>query len=140
VKRLTVFFPVILIAACSSRSSVPKDIIPSDSMYHIMKDVIMAEEYSSQYIAKDSLLHDKVKANQDLLGEIFKLHHTTKAEFQKSLSFYESRPDLNKVLFDSLAADVNRHKPANFSPRTVSKPLPAHGPVKLIKPHHIPMK
>ena len=148
-KRLTVFFLVTSFAACSNRSSIPNDIIPSDSMYRIMKDVIMAEEYSNQFISKDSLLHDKVKANQTLLEDIFKVHNITKVAFQKSLSFYESRPDLNKKLFDSLAADLNRHKPENYAPRTASKPLPTHGPVKLFpphgpvkigKPHQIPIK
>ena len=148
-KRLTVFFLVMIVAACGNRTSIPKDIIPSDSMYRIMRDVIMAEEYSSQYIARDSLLHDKVKANQALLEDIFKVHHITKAAFQKSLSFYESRPDLNKNLFDSLSADLNRHKPENYAPKTVANPLPAHGPVKLRlphgpvkpgKPHQIPVK
>ena len=41
---------------------------------------------------------------------VFKIHHTTRDAFRKSLSFYESRPDLNKIIFDSLAADANRRK------------------------------
>jgi hypothetical protein len=128
VKRLTVFFLVVFLAACSNRTDVPKDIIPPDSMSRIMKDIIMAEQYSTQYLSKDSLKRDKLKANQDLLESIFKIHHTTRAEFKNSLSFYESRPDLNKTIFDSLATDANRHKAEIYTPRTLIKPLPV--PVK----------
>ena len=108
--RLTFFF-LFLLTACSNRSSIPGNIIPPDSMQKIMMDVIMANEYASLYISKDSTKHDKVKANQDLLEAIFKIHHVSKAEFQTSLRFYESRPDLNKNIFDSLAAYANRHRP-----------------------------
>jgi hypothetical protein len=128
VKRLTVFFLVVFFAACSNRTDVPNDIIPPDSMSRIMRDIIMAEQYSTQYIAKDSLKRDKLKANQDLLESIFKIHHTTRTEFKKSLSFYESRPDLNKTIFDSLAEYANRHKAEIYTPRTLIKPLPV--PVK----------
>ncbi|HEY4937108.1 MAG TPA: DUF4296 domain-containing protein, partial [Puia sp.] len=118
----------VYLAACSNRTSIPKDIIPPDSMQKIMREVIMAGEYSVQYISKDSLKPDKLKANQDLMEDIFRLHHTTRAAFKQSLNFYESRPDLNKIIFDSLAADANRHKQELYGPRTNVKPIPV--PVK----------
>jgi hypothetical protein len=128
VKRLTVFFLAVFITACSNRTGIPNDIIPPDSMYIIMKDVIIANEYSVQYLSKDSLRRDKLKANQDLFEAIFKLHHTTRAEFKNSLNFYESRPDLNKMIFDSLAAYASRHKADLYTPKPYAQPL--HGPVK----------
>lgn len=85
-------------------------------MQKIMKDLIVAGEYSTMYIAKDSLKRDKVKANQDLMETVFKIHHTTKDAFKESLSFYESRPDLNKIIFDSLAAEANRRRPELYAP------------------------
>jgi hypothetical protein len=115
-------------AACSNRTGIPKDILPPDSMEIIMKDVIMAEQYSYQYLAKDSLIRDKVKANQDLLEAIFKVHHTTRAAFRKSLNYYESRPDLNKKIFDSLSVYANRRKVDLYAPKPLVKPLPV--PVK----------
>jgi hypothetical protein len=109
-------------AACSRRTDIPKDIIPPDSMQVIMKDVIMAEQYAGMYITRDTLRHDKVKANQDLLEAIFKMHHTTRASFKGSLEFYESRPDLNKKIFDSLVAYANRHKTELYAPKPLPKP------------------
>ena len=121
-KSLTFLSIFVFMNACSNRTDIPKDIIPPDSMQGIMKDVIMAEQYSATYITRDTLRHDKVKANQDLMEEIFKMHHTTRASFKGSLEFYESRPDLNKKIFDSLVAYANRHKTELYAPKPLPKP------------------
>jgi hypothetical protein len=121
VKRLT-FFLLVLISACSNRTGLPEDIIPPDSMRLILKDIIIAGEYSEQFITKDSTRPDKMKASQELFDEVFKVHHTSREKVRKSLSFYESRPDLNKKIFDSLAADANRRKTELYLPKPIKTP------------------
>jgi|SRR5450631_2700460 Domain of unknown function (DUF4296) len=116
-----VFLLLLFFSSCSNRTGIPGDIIPPDSMRKIMKDIIEADQYSTQFIARDSMKRDKVKASQDLMEVIFKIHHTTRAEFKTSLNFYESRPDLNKKIFDSLMADANRRKPELYLPKPVIK-------------------
>jgi hypothetical protein len=116
-------FSIFAWAACSDRTGIPNDIIPPDSMQNIMYDVIVAGEYSNQYINKDSLKPDKIKANQELLEDIFKIHHITREEFKESLHFYESRPDLNKNMFDSLAARTNRRRADLYKPKPLPKPV-----------------
>jgi hypothetical protein len=141
VKRLIIFFLVMGQAACSNRTSIPKGIIPLDAMQKIMQEMILAGEYSVQYISKDSLKQDKVKANQDLMETIFKLHHVSNTEFKNSLSFYESRPDLNKIIFDSIAADANRHKTEFYTHPNAPSLRPPLLPVKgAIKPPRFPTK
>ena len=124
-KRLPVFFVMILFAACSNRSSVPGDIIPIDSMTVIMKDIIIANEYSLVNLPKDSTKKDKILANQQLLDGVFKIHHITRESFQTSYRFYESRPDMNKIIFDSLSAYANRHKADLYRPLKIPKPITA---------------
>jgi hypothetical protein len=128
VKRLNIFLIVVFFAACSNRTGIPNDILPPDSMSRIMKDVIMADEYSTVYISKDSLQKDKLLANQHMLEGIFKIHHVSREEFQNSLRFYESRPDLNKEIFDSLSAFANKHKTELYLPKPFVKPI--LGPAK----------
>jgi hypothetical protein len=125
VKRLPVFFIMILFVACSNRSSVPGDIIPLDSMTVIMKDIIIANEYSLAYVQKDSTKKDKMLANQKLLDGVFKIHHVTRKSFQNSYRFFESRPDMNKTIFDSLSAYANRHKTELYRPLKIPKPAPS---------------
>lgn len=127
-KSPAIFLLLLFMASCSNRNDIPNNIILPDSMASIMKDVIMAESYSSQYILKDSLKKDKVKANQNLLEDIFKVHHISRTEFKNSLVFYESRPDLNKKIFDSLNSDQARHRNDLFAPQVKAKPFPL--PVK----------
>jgi hypothetical protein len=123
VKRLPVFSLMILFAACSNRSNIPADIIPLDSMTLIMKDIIIANEYSLVNVPKDSTKKDKILANQQLLDGVFKIHHVTRESFQNSYQFYESRPDMNKTIFDSLSAYANRHKTDLYRPLKIPKPV-----------------
>jgi len=123
VKHLTVIFTMALFAACSNRSSIPADIIPLDSMTLIMKDIIIANEYALINIPKDSTKKDKILANQQLLDGVFKIHHITRESFQTSYHFYESRPDMNKTIFDSLSAYANRHKNELFRPLKIPKAI-----------------
>ena len=115
-KRLAVF-SLLVLAACSDRKGIPGNIIPPDSMQKILYDVIMADQYAAAYVAKDSLKKDKARANQDLLETVFKIHHVTKEDFKESLHFYESRPDLNQKIFDSLAAYGNRNRQELYRPK-----------------------
>jgi hypothetical protein len=126
--RLAAIFFVVFLISCSNRNGIPKEIIPPDTMQGIMKDIIMASQYSLQYISRDTLKKDKVKANQELLEDIFIIHHTTRQAFKQSLIFYESRPDLSKKVFDSLSAYAGRHQKEMIHP----KPL--------VKPHILPVK
>jgi hypothetical protein len=125
VNKLIFFALLLLLAACSNRTGIPENIIPPDSMKMIMKDVIMASEYSSSYLHKDSLKKDKVKANQDLLEAVFQIHHISRESFMESLHFYQSRPDLNKSIFDSLSAYANRHRQEIYMPKPLAKPTTA---------------
>ena len=124
-KKLIAFSLLLFMAGCSNRTEIPENIIPPDSMKMIMRDVIMASEYSSSYLYKDSLKKDKVKANQDLLEAVFQIHHISRQSFMESLHFYESRPDLNKTIFDSLSAYANRHRNELYKPNPLPKPATA---------------
>jgi Domain of unknown function (DUF4296) len=133
--RLAPFVLFVFIISCSNRTGIPKDILPPDSMELVMKDILMASQYSAQYVSKDSLRPDKRKANQQLMEDIFKIHHITRETFKQSLQFYESRPDLNKKIFDSLSAYVSLHQKDLYAPS--SKPIVVPGtPGKInMKPH-----
>ncbi|HSZ35175.1 MAG TPA: DUF4296 domain-containing protein [Puia sp.] len=135
-KRTIVFALCLYMISCTNRKSIPKDVLPMDSMQNIMKDLVMAGEYATKFVSQDSTIKDKVKANQDLMETVFKIHNITREEFKHSLTFYESRPDLNKLIFDSLAADANRNKPDLNRPRTSGM----NQTVIPVKPTHIPTR
>ena len=98
-----------LLGACTDRGGTPGNIIPKDSMASVLWDIIQADQFSAYYLTKDSA-KDIKKETMKLYGAVFDLHHVSRDEFQKSLEFYYSRPDLNREIFDSLAARGNRKR------------------------------
>jgi hypothetical protein len=71
-----------------------------------MWDMILAEEFSMNKKQGDTTKKDATPAFQ----QVFKIHHTTKDAFYKSLHFYESHANLNKTLIDSVNAFANRQR------------------------------
>jgi hypothetical protein len=51
---------------------------------------------------------DQKEESAILYEKIFDIHSTTKETFQKSLAFYQRRPDLFKVISDSLRVDERK--------------------------------
>jgi hypothetical protein len=99
-----------------------------------MKDVILADQFAMQYLLKDSVRRDSVKKDSvvitrrnvkletlQLYETVFKLHKVTRDEFRKSLTYYEGRPDLMRIIFDSLSSMESRHRNDLYKPR--AKPL-----------------
>lgn len=72
-----------------------------------MWDLMRADAYVLDFVMKDSSRNQK-QESANLYERIFSLHATTKEAFQKSLAFYESRPDLLKPIADSLHSDEKR--------------------------------
>jgi len=76
-------------------------------MRKIMWDLMRADAYVSDFIMKDST-RDKKTESALLYEKIFAIHSTTQEAFKKSMAFYETRPDLLKVITDSLRSDEKR--------------------------------
>lgn len=92
---------------CVRNDGIPKDIIPQNHMRKIMWDLMRADAYVSDFIMEDST-RDKNVERAVLYEKIFAIHSTTQESFKRSMSFYESRPDLLKVITDSLKADEKK--------------------------------
>jgi len=98
---------VILLFGCIKDNKIPKDVIPQNQMRKIMWDLMRADAYVTDFIIKDST-RDKKAESTRLYEEIFDIHATTRETFKKSLAFYQSRPDLFKVISDSLRSDEKK--------------------------------
>ncbi len=98
---------IILNFACIRDSKVPKDVIPQNQMRKIMWDLMRADAYVTDFVMKDST-RDRKAESAKLYEKIFDIHATTRETFKKSLAFYQSRPDLFKVISDSLRIDEKK--------------------------------
>jgi len=106
--RYLVFISLLLLVfGCVRSDKVPKNIIPQNEMHKIMWDLMRADAYVSDFIMKDSTKNKNTESGI-LYEKVFAIHSTTREAFQKSMAFYESRPDLLKVITDSLRSDEKR--------------------------------
>jgi len=92
---------------CIRDNKIPKDVIPQNQMRKIMWDLMRADAYVADFVMKDST-RDKKAESARLYEKIFDIHATSQETFKKSLAFYQNRPDLFKVISDSLRTDEKK--------------------------------
>lgn len=112
--RLWAFFLIFglgAFVACINKNKIPSDVLPREEMEKVMWDMIQADRFSSQFMERDSTLRKNIKIeNLKQYERVFQLHKVTREEFVHSFKFYLSRPDINRVLFDTMAARANRRR------------------------------
>ena len=104
-------FVVCILCACSGQTSVPSDVLPPEDMQSVLWDVMLADEVAEFYLQKDSTLMPLTE-HTSLYQKVFQLHKISKEMFDKSISFYEHRPDLLQPILDSLQKKSDRNAEA----------------------------
>lgn len=103
----------ILIAACSSKNKIPKDILSKQQMEDVIWDLLRGGEFLEVYkFPKDSTI-DKAAKAQEWYDEIFRLHKTSRPAFQKSYTWYQQHPEFMKEVLDSI---TNKTTPISKPP------------------------
>ncbi len=77
---------------------IPKDVLLPEKMEKLMLDMMRTDEYLSQNPGTDSLNLKRT----DFYQKVLKVNNTSKEAFKKSFNFYQGRPDLLKVILDSM--------------------------------------
>lgn len=100
------YFPFLFFAAllfsCSGKNKIPEDVLSQKKMVSVLWDLFRADEFLTVYVLPADSTINKKEETIRYYEEVFKLHKTDKAAFQKSFSFYETHPSLMKQLLDSL--------------------------------------
>lgn len=108
--------------SCSDKNKVPSDVLSQEDMGKVMWDMIQADRFSLQYLTRDTSLNIKTE-NFKLYEQVFQVHKITREEFIHSYKFYLSRPDLNKVIFDTLAVRGERRRSEIYKIDSTEKKL-----------------
>ncbi len=98
-------FICLIVCACSG-DSLPKDVLPQEQMQNVLYDVIRADEMVDFLKLSDST-YQPFSRRTDLYDSVFQLHRVKKESFQKSMSFYQRRPDLLKEIIEGLKKKVS---------------------------------
>lgn len=106
------------VAACTDSQKIPEDILGKQKMESLLWDMVQADRYVNFYInnSKDSTL-DKKKEAAIFYDRVFQMHGISREEFIKSYKFYLSRPDITKVLFDSIASRADKRRAEVYTGR-----------------------
>lgn len=94
--------PFLLLASCSTKPKVPKEILSPEKMEAITWDLIRADGILTHTVAADSTTSELDKRAQ-MYQQVLQLHGITKEAYKRSLRFYESRPDLLKLVFTAMS-------------------------------------
>lgn len=102
-----IYCSIIFIISCSDKNNIPEGVLSPKKMQAVLTDILVADVLNNDRILKDSAL--KLPAeNASYFLRIFQLHNTTRNEFNRSYNFYLKRPDLLKVITDSVSSDISR--------------------------------
>lgn len=99
-----------LITACTNKNKTPSGVLSREEYQSVMWDMIQADRFAAQFLLKDSASKDVKAETFKLYERIFQLHDITREEFVKSYKYYLKRPDITKVIFDSMAARSTRER------------------------------
>lgn len=108
---LCLTFGIGIFIACTNKHKIPSGVLSREDMEKVMWDMIQADRFSSMFMERDSNLRKDIKIeNLKQYERVFQIHKITREEFIRSFKFYLSRPDINRVLFDTMAARANRRR------------------------------
>jgi hypothetical protein len=113
VVRCILLWAGLTFVGCSS-DRLPSGVYGQRQMEEILWDMMRVDRFSTQYLLKDSAKISVKGETLKLYQEVFRRHHTTKQEFDKSLTYYFNRPDLSRAIFDSIASRATREKESVF--------------------------
>lgn len=133
-RYIPVFF-LVLLSSCASR--LPKDVLPPDKMEMVLWDVAKGGEFANGYIYPKYPSISKATIDTKLLEEIFRAHGITKTQFNKSLDYYQKKPEMLLRVLDSAGVHAAERTELDKPPENkkqvadsvASSPEPAIQPV-----------
>jgi hypothetical protein len=133
VAGLLAILGLLLVQACSDKTSVPLGILSIDKMTPILWDMVEADQYAAMLI-KDSAHVDPKLERLRLYEQVFRSHDISREKFEKSYKYYKEHPEINQILYDSLAAQGSRYRTEAYAHPSVRPVVTPVIPPPVTKP------
>jgi hypothetical protein len=107
--KLIILVVLIFAFSCKGKDKVPEGVLEPAKMEKVMTDLLMSESFAESYL----LIDTSKKRDEWFTGELNKVlavQDVTQDQVRKSLDFYKTRPDLFKVIIDSINARAQRNR------------------------------
>lgn len=108
----------------------PKDILPREKMQAVLWDIAKGGEFVNGYVYYRYPNLNRAAVNQQVLKQIFTLHKISKEDFEKSLEYYQRKPDIFVAILDSINAQQTRAKKDTLQSAAADSSSQAPPPVK----------
>ncbi|RYG41188.1 MAG: DUF4296 domain-containing protein [Chitinophagaceae bacterium] len=125
-KLIHLFTISCLLIACTDKKKIPSDVLPQPKMEKVLWDMMLADRFAAQYVIRDSATKNVTDETFKLYSQVFSVNDITSEQFLRSYKFYMTRPDLSKVMFDTVLARANRLKEETYRPK-LAVPLDTAG-------------
>jgi hypothetical protein len=107
IKNIVAGILIAIVMQSCGGTDIPSDVLPPEKFSRVMWDMMRADEMTVEARAADTGVNIETYAEK-LYLQVFAIHQTTKEEFKRSFDYYQGRPDLSKILFDTLINRGNR--------------------------------
>jgi hypothetical protein len=111
---------LVFIVSCSGES-IPKDVLPKQKMTAVLYDIILADEWIDFTRMHDST-YLKFSKRAAVYDSVFQVHAIKKDQYQKSINYYQGRPDLLKEILDSVKTKADTTPPKPVRNVNIKKP------------------
>lgn len=111
---------LVLIAGCTNNSKIPSGILDKEKMEKVLWDMVLADRFAANFVLKDSSRINVKDSTFKLYSEVFSIHDISREEFIKSYKFYLTRPDLSKIIFDTISQRSTRLKEESYRPKMLT--------------------
>ena len=98
---------LLMLMACSDNRRIPSNIMQPEKFQAVLTDVLLADGLSLERSFKDTAIKI-TDENAKYFLKVFELHAVSKNDFMKSYNFYLQRPDLLRVITDSISSVLNQ--------------------------------
>lgn len=103
-----ILFSILMAGAGCDKSSKGK-LLAADKMQTVTWDILQADAYAELYIKTDSLKNFTTE-KAALQQKVFDIHKIGKEDFYYSYDYYNARPDVMRVILDSVSAKAERNR------------------------------
>jgi len=122
-KGFILFITLIFLGIGCKTDTPPKNILAPEKMQSVLSDILLAESFAESYLAVDTTKKLKQLYAQEL-DKVMAVHKISQKEFRISMNYYKTRPDLLKVIMDTVNNRAIREKDKMFKEVTEKKYAP----------------
>lgn len=110
-RKIAIVLCMYLLFSCND--GVPNDVVSPEKMQDVLTDMLLAEGFTENFLLLDSSKTREEWFSQEY-SRVMSIHHLTQDEFRTSLNFYKKRPDMFKIIVDTVYQRGQRMRNTGF--------------------------